>query len=317
MATTRAVEVEAPASSANLGPGFDVLGLALTRPVDRLRVERDEDAKARLRFRLAGRLGTPSDPARNAASAVAQKIARDYDVRSGVSITLHKGVPVGVGLGSSAASSVCAAVGMKECFGLELSTSEIIEYSGKGEEVASGAMHNDNEPACLLAGVVVVRNTGGLDVTRISPPKNLHVCIVTPHLALPERKTEFARSLLPKTVALEDVFGNVSMATSLVLGFKSGDAGLIGKGMRDFIVEPARSGMILGHEKVRKRALESGAAGVCISGAGPTMLAVFDRRRASGTRILRAMISGFKDEGVKASGFVSQIGGGARVVRRS
>ncbi len=317
MAKTRVVEVKAPASSANLGPGFDVLGLALSGPVDRLRVEHDDDARMGLRFRLAGRLGTPSDPAKNATSVVAMKIARDYDIRSGVSMTLHKGVPVGVGLGSSAASSVCAAVGMKECFGLGLSTSEVLEYAGIGEEVASGARHYDNVAACLLGGVVVVRNTGELDVTRISPRKNLRVCVVTPEVALPKRKTEFARSLLPKTVALENVSGNVSMAASLVLGFKSGEAGLIAKGMHDFVVEPARSSMILGHEKVRRRALDGGAVGVCISGAGPTMLAVFDTRYASGTRILRAMISGFKDEGVKASGFVSQIGGGARVVHRS
>lgn len=311
------VEVEAPASSANLGPGFDVLGLSLSRPVDRLRVEQDDDARTGLRFRPVGRFGTPSDSTKNAASVVATRIAGDYDIRSGVSMALYKGVPVGVGLGSSAASSVCAAVGMSECFGLGLSTTEVLKYSGIGEEVASGVRHYDNVAACLLGGVVVVRNRGVLDVTRISPPKNIRVCVVTPEVALPERKTEFARSLLPKSVALEGVVGNVSMAASLVLGFKLGDADLISKGMHDFVVEPARSGMIPGHEEVRKKSLESGAAGVCISGAGPTMLAVFDKGNASGRGVLRAMISAFKDEGVKASGFVSQIGGGARVVRSS
>lgn len=316
MVKARVVEVEAPASSANLGPGFDVLGLALSGPVDRLRVERDDEGR-RLRFRLAGRLGTPSDPAKNAAGAVAMRIARDFDIGSGLSMTLNKGVPIGVGLGSSAASSVCAAVGMNECCDLGMSASEILEYAGKGEQVASGARHYDNVAACLLGGVVVVRVRGGPDVTRIDPPRSLRVCVVTPEVTLPERKTEFARSLLPKTVALGDVFSNVSMAASLVLGFKSGDASLIAKGMHDFIVEPARASMIRGHEKVRNGALKNGAAGVCISGAGPTMLAVYDRRDARGTKILRAMISIFKDEGVKASGFVSRIGGGARVVRKS
>lgn len=317
MARARLIEVEAPASSANLGPGFDVLGLALTRPVDRLRVELDDDARAGFRFRLVGRPGTPSDPAKNVVSAVADKIAGDHDIRSSVAMTLNKCVPVGVGLGSSAASSVCAAVGMNESFSLGLSTSEVLEYAGMGEEVASGARHYDNVAASLLGGIVVVRKMGVPDVTRITPPKNLRICAVTPEVALPERKTEFARSLLPKTVALEAVFGNVSMAASLVLGLKSGDADLIAKGMHDFIVEPARSDMILGFEEVRKRALENGAAGVCISGAGPTILAIFDSRDASGTRILRAMVSGFRDEGANASGFLSRIGGGARVVRRS
>jgi homoserine kinase len=312
---SREVIVEAPASSANLGPGFDVLALALANPVDRLAIRRDDDAKPGLRLALEEGPSTPAELADNSAGAVALKIAKDHGIKSGVTMALQKGVPVGVGLGSSAASSVCAVIGMNECFDLRLSATEAIDYAVVGEETASGARHFDNVAAALLGGVVVVRSAGEVDVTRIGSPKGLGLCVVTPKLALPKKKTEFARSLIPKSVNLQDVTRNVSMAASLVLGFQAGNAGLVGKGMHDFIVEPSRASMIPGIEKVRARALEGGASGVCISGAGPTMLAVFDSEKSEGSVILKAMISGFKEAGVTATGFESRIGGGARVVR--
>jgi homoserine kinase len=313
MDRVREVVVEAPASSANLGPGYDVLALALQGPLDTLVLRREEGNRKGISLAAVEGLRAPPKAADNVAGAVVARIAEDHGIVSGISMKLRKEVPVGVGLGSSAASSVCAVVGMNELFGLRLSAKEALEYAGLGEEFASGARHYDNVAASMLGGVVIVRSTTEPEVTRIGVPSGIGLCAVTPRVSLPKRKTEFARSLVPKTVTMEDVIRNVSMAASLVLGFKTGDAGLVGKGMHDFVVEPPRSEMIPGYGRVRERALGSGAAGVCISGAGPTMLAVFNRREASGGRIIRAMVSAFKEEGVRASGFESQVGGGARV----
>ena len=308
------VLVEAPASSANLGPGFDVLALALKEPADRLQINRD-DSKRGFFLQVKSRWTIPTNPMTNAAGAVARKVARDYSIRSRIRMKLEKRVPIGVGLGSSAASSVCAALGMSVCFNLKLTTSEILKYASDGEEVASGVGHFDNVSASLLGGVVVVRNLGGIEVSRIETAPLMRLGIAMPELDLPARKTEFARSLLPARVRIEDMTRNVSMAASLILGLSSGDVGLVGKGMHDFVVEPARSKMIPGYEAVRRAALEAGASGVCISGAGPSLLAVYHRKKASGSKILRAMVSAFVGAGVQAGGFETGVGGGARIVR--
>ena len=307
------VAVEAPATSANLGPGFDVLALALRGPVDRLEVVL-EDGRGGLSLEVESHWPVATSVAKNAAGAVARAIAKDYGLESRIKMKLVKGVQVGVGLGSSAASSVCAVKGVSACFGLKLSTSEAIAYAAKGEEVSSGAGHFDNVSACLLGGVVVVRTPGGVDVSRVKPAPSIGLCVATPAVPLPERKTEFARSLLPRRVALVEMSENASLAASLVLGFERGDAELIGKGMHDRVVEPARSGMIPGYLAVREGALKAGAAGVCISGAGPSLLAVYDKRRVSGRNVLRAMKEGFTAVGVPSTGFESEVGEGAMVI---
>lgn len=313
MPKSRAVFVEAPATSANLGPGFDVMALALRGPVDRLQITREEGGRGlSLEVQSPWKVSTSLEG--NAAGAVAKAIADDFDVKSRIKMKLVKGVKVGVGLGSSAASSVCAVKGMSTCFGLKLTESEAIAYASKGEEVSSGVGHFDNVSACLLGGVVIVRTAGGVDVSKVKPAANIGVCVVTPAIPLPERKTEFARSLLPRSVRLEKVTENVSLAASLALGFERGDVELIGKGMHDRVVEPVRSGLIPGYEAAREGAMAAGAAGVCVSGAGPSMLAVYDKKKANPRRILRAIGVGFAVAGVRSEGFDSAIGEGAKVV---
>lgn len=307
------IMVEAPATSANLGPGFDVLALALAGPIDRLQIDRD-DSQSGLTLEVVSPWPVASSPSKNAAGAVATAIAKDFGVRSKVKMKLTKGVQVGVGLGSSAASSICAVKGMCACFDLKISEPEQLLYAAKGEEVSSGTGHFDNVSASLFGGVTVVRNGRELGVSKIRPPRNIAVCIATPAVSLPRRKTEFARSLLPRRVLLEEMSNNVSLAASLALGFERGDIDLIGRGMHDDIVEPARSKMVPGYEMAREGALGAGASGVCISGAGPSLLAVYDRKRANGKRILLGMKDGFSRAGVRSTGFETDIGDGARVV---
>jgi homoserine kinase len=133
-------------------------------------------------------------------------------------------------------------------------------------------------------------------------------------LELPSKKTEFARSLLPRSLPLKAMTHNVAMASTLVAGFAKSDIQLIGRGMEDAVVEPARRKMIPGYNSVRENAMASGAAGVGISGAGPTMLAFVDTRKASATAVLNAMKAGFASSGVRADGFVTRIGRGACIM---
>ena len=308
------VEVEAPASSANLGPGFDVFAIALAKPQDRLTLSVAKAPYLKVEIKFKGRRTVPLNPETNAAGAVALRMAQDLRLRSTMSIVLEKRVPVGIGLGSSAASSSAAAFAMNECFELGLGIPELIRYAAHGEFVASGTEHYDNVAASLMGGFVIVCSGSRGPFTRLEPPKSLAVCLATPRVRTPERKTEYARSILPKKVELEKMVKNVSAASTIVAGFAAKDVGLIGRGMRDKVVEPARSRMIPGYGLVRKKALEAGAVGACISGAGPTMLALVDSSKVNPTKVLRVMIDSFKEAGASAQGFVTTIGGGVRLI---
>ena len=310
------IRVEAPASSANLGPGFDVFAIALEKPKDTvtLRLARSR-GPASVKFgRLTG-MEVPKDEGRNGACIVCADMAKEFGVKGEITVDLDKRVPIGMGMGSSGASAAAAAVAMDGVFRLGLRKDELIYFAGKGEGATSGSRHYDNVAASILGGFVVVR--GGNErptATRFDPPAGLAICVATPVVELPERKTEYARSLLPASVSLDRMVGNVANASLMVAGFAKGDINLIGKGMNDEVVEKARKTMIPGFESVRSGALHAGAAGVCISGAGPSMLAVVDKRKGKPAKVLKAMLDSFEKSKVRSSGYITRIGEGARIV---
>ncbi len=308
------VKVRAPASSANLGPGYDVFAIALEEPADRLELRASDYSGLKASIRTRGVETVPLDVRRNAAGAVALKMAKDFGVHSHISMVLEKGVPIGVGLGSSAASSSAAAFAMNECFGLGLKPQELVRYAARGEFVSSGAEHFDNVAASVFGGFTIARTRPALEITRFDPPESLRVCLVTPAVRLPERKTEYARSILPKRVELEKLVFNTAAASMFVAGFAKKDIGLLGRAMDDEVVEPVRSAMVPGYDRVRRMALRAGAAGVCISGAGPTVLALVDGSKVRPAEVLEEMRKAFETEGVQAGGYATVVGRGARRV---
>lgn len=316
------IRVEAPASSANLGPGFDVFALALDSPRDsvRLRLGKSSGGGApSVRMARVSGLEVPKMEDENGACVVCLEMARQFGAKKEIIVELEKRVPIGLGMGSSGASAAAAAVATNELLGLGLSSDELIFYAGKGEAATSGTPHYDNVSASILGGFVVVRGGEGERPTavRFEPPPGLAVCVATPVVSLPSRKTEYARSLLPESVSLETLVSNVANASLMVSGFAKKDIKLIGKGMTDRAVEEARKTMIPGYDRVRSRAADAGAAGVCISGAGPSVLAIVDKKRSAPKKVLAAMLAAFGQESVKSSGYVTRIGEGARVVKSS
>lgn len=301
------VVVEAPASSANLGSGFDTFAVALKRPWDRLALERDSNG---ISLDVRGAMATPNSPRTNVVGAVAKAVMSEHAIKSGVKMHLSKGVPVGAGLGSSAASSVAAAVGISALFHLDLSPPEIIKYAGVGEKRASGAAHYDNVTASYAGGFVIV--TEECEYVRLAPPASLALCLVTPNIKLPEKKTEYARSLLPRSVSLKMMLDVTKAASLTVHGFATGDIEEIGKGMAVSPTDEARARMIPRFEQVKKAALAAGAAGVCISGAGPTVLAAAEKRKSQ--RVMEEMTEAFRGARMESKGFVTEVGGGCRVV---
>jgi len=300
------VNVSSPASSANLGAGYDVFALALGTPVDVLTLQ---TADSGVRLDVDG-MELETDLRKNVVSGVARAVMKGEGIRRGVTLHLRKGVPVGVGLGSSAASSAAAAVGIDAIFDLGLDKRKLIEYAGVGEWMASGTAHYDNVAAAIVGGFVVVSGSQGF--IGMGVPSRLALSLVTPEVSLPQRKTEYARSLVPKRLPLEEVVGTVSSASMMVHGFATGSLAEIGSAMQGGFLDARRAVMVPGFHEAKKSALQAGAFGACISGAGPTMLAATTRGDAK--EVLRAMVQGFRSVGVQSHGFITIPGGGCRVI---
>lgn len=302
----RAVTVAAPASTANLGAGFDVFGMALDGRHDTVRVAESGDHS----ITITADGGVPSDPGRNTAGIVAGAM-RDEFGTGGAHITIRKGVPAGYGMGSSAASAAAAAVAFNELFGLGLDRTTLVRYAGYGERASAGSIHYDNVAASVCGGFVIVR-TDPLGVTALRPPEGLALCVAVPDTKVPEGKTRVSRGVVPKSVPLGSVTANVASAASMVAGVMGGDIGMMGESVRDMIAEPARMGMIPGYGDVRRLAVEAGAAGVTISGAGPSVIALMDGDSRM-AEVRDAMREGFARAGVGCTTIPCRPAAGAHI----
>ena len=266
--------VRAPATIANLGPGFDCMGLALQGLADEVQARWSGSPETILEsIDGVNAEALPRDVKRNCASVAAMEALRLAGEERGVALRLHKGLPGGSGLGSSSASSVAGAVAVHRLLGDALSNEDLLRASLCGERVASGSAHPDNVAPALFGGLVLVRSTDPIDWVRVDVPENACFAIILPHR---EVRTEEARRVLPQSVPLASAVENCRNAASLVLAVARRDLQLWGRSTRDCIVEPARAPLLPGLEKARQTALEAGALGFSVSGSGPALFALCD-----------------------------------------
>jgi homoserine kinase len=289
------VKVRTPSSTANLGPGFDVFGLALDAFYDEIILSKISKSittnKPWHGVRILTTDDIPKEPQQNTAGLVIKAMKQKFKIKSGIEVKIKKGVPAGFGMGSSAASAAAAALGFNRLFNLKLDNKTLIKCAGIGEKASAGTNHYDNVAASLLGGFVVVK-TKPFDVIRVDPPKDLALCVAIPKLKVPKKKTKISRSVIPKTVKLSDLTVNLSNAANIVSGFLLKDTELIGRSIQDVIVEPARKHLIPGFSKVKNNALDAGALGVTISGAGPSVIA-FCKKSQNLKKIGKSMEKGF------------------------
>ncbi len=266
----RTVTAFAPATISNLGSGFDVLGLAIDRPCDVAVAERRPEQE--LSFHLQGQTdGLPTDAQNNVAAHVVSLLLDETQPPFGIALTLRKNMPIGSGLGSSAASSVAALVAVNALLPKPLTRSNLLRFAVEGERKASGAPHADNVAPSLLGGAVLIRSYTPLDVVKFPVRNSIVWVVVHPHVVV---RTAEARSLLPKAVSLETAIRQWGNISGLTIGLMSGDVRLVGKCVEDAIAEPVRANLIPGFHDVKAAALKAGAAGCSISGSGPSMFAV-------------------------------------------
>lgn len=304
------ITVKAPSSTANLGPGFDVFGLALDAFFDKITITKTNEKK----IRILTSDSIPTNPEKNTSGLVAKHMAKQFKIKNGFDISIIKGVPAGFGMGSSAASAAATAVAFDKLFNLKLDANSLVKFAGMGEKASAGSIHYDNVAASVLGGFVIVRNNP-VDVVRIDPPKDLVMCIAIPKLKVPAKKTKVSRSLIPKKIKVSDSVENLSNAAAIVAGFSKKDSTLIGSSIKDVIVEPARKRMIPGFDKVKNNALKAGALGVTISGAGPSVIA-FSTRSSNLKKIASSMAKGFKSANIKCETIICKPTKGASIIKK-
>lgn len=265
-------EAFAPATIANLGVGFDILGLALHAPGDTV-IARRRAESGLIITKITGDQGKlPLDPTKNTASVAAMKVlqlANMHDV--GIELEIHKGLPLGSGLGSSAASAVAGAVATNALLGEPLTRLALLDPALDGEALVAGR-HPDNVGPCLFGGITLFTRAD-IDGLRSLPiPHDLYLALVTPYV---EVTTAEARAVLPATVPLRTLVHQTGQVASLVDALYRGDVYALAAAMSsDQIVEPARKHLMPHFDTVRHAGIQAGALSVTIGGAGPTLLAV-------------------------------------------
>ena len=304
----------APCSTANLGPGYDVFGLALDALEDKVKISKKSPGDGGKISITNSDQSIPSMAESNSAGLVVKKMMQDFEISDSTEIEIIKGVPPGYGIGSSAASAAAAAIAFNSLYDLEIDKSKLVEYAAEGEFASAGIKHYDNASASLLGGFVICSIAReSLQFIRLEPPKDLVLVIAIPSLEVPKKKTEVARSVLPIMVPLKDVVHNISGASTIVAGFAAKDVETIARGIDDVIIESARKHLIPGYDNVKQNAISAGALAVTISGAGPSMIA-FLKTNKNAEVVAAAMANGFENTGIKSKTYVCRASKGARLL---
>jgi len=306
------IAVYAPGSVSNVACGFDVLGFALDEPGD-IVIAAQKDGPGVTIAAIEGDGGRlPTDPARNTAGAAVQALLRRLETTRGVSLTIHKGLPLASGIGSSGASAVAAVVAVNELLGRPATLELLLACAMAGEQAGCGASHPDNVAPSLYGGFVLARSANPPDIVRLPVPDGLACAVLHPHV---EVQTGAARALLGDLVNLRDAVRQWGNLGALVASLFNGDQALLSRSLEDVIAEPKRASLVPGFYAVKAAALAAGALGCSLSGSGPSVFALassLEVARHAGEAMQRAFNA---ESGVGADLWVSLVGRqGARVI---
>jgi homoserine kinase len=303
MMKTKKIKVFAPATVANVSCGFDVLGFALHEPGDEITLVENDAGELRIRDIIGDEGNLPREVENNTASAVIKNILGSLGIRIGIDITLHKKMPLGSGLGSSAASAVAGAFAINALLGYPLTKDQLLKFTIQGEGVACGSEHADNVAPALYGGFVLIRSYDPLDIVQLPSPSELFATVIHPQI---EIKTKDAREILKKDIPLKNAIKQWGNVGGLIAGLYKNDYELIGRSMHDHIIEPIRSILIPGYDQVKKAALDSGVLGCAISGSGPSIFAL-SKGEGIARKAAEKMSLEFKKIGADSDIYVSKI----------
>lgn len=298
---------EAYASVGNVGIGFDILGHTVAGANDRAEVRRIPEREVRIAAIHGCFTDLPLSAPDNTAGAALLSMQRTLDLPFGFELTLHKGIALGSGMGGSAASCVAALVAANALLDEPLPREALYPFALDGEAVASGSRHGDNIGPMLIGGLVLATESR---LVRIPVPAAWHCVLVHPHFVLETRR---ARAALAGHYALADFVAQSTNLALVLAGCYRGDAALVREGLSDVLVEPRRAPLIPGFAQVKQAALDHGAFGATISGAGPSVFGWFEHRAPAEAAGLD-MRAAFMAAGHEADVLVAPIDGPAAKV---
>jgi len=310
--TRQAATAFAPATVANVAVGFDILGHSFGALGDRVRATRAARPGVRIGMitGVAGEL--PVEAERNTAGRAVQSLAESLALPFGIELAIEKGIPLGSGLGGSAASAVAAVVAANELLDRPLPRIELLKHAIQGEAVASGSAHADNVAPSLYGGLVLTVGIDNPRIKQIPVPPAVRCVLVHPRFFL---STRDARAVLRATVVLSDVVWQTANLAGFVAGCYTNDLAMIHDAFEDVIIEPQRAKLIPGFAQAKRSALELGALGCSISGAGPSVFAWCEESQSQA--ICASMVRAFTDHGLNCDQWIAAISTeGARVVAR-
>lgn len=268
------IKVFAPASVANVAVGFDVLGFALEAPGDEI-IVREGKQPGLMISEIQGAGGKlPYDIMKNTAGYAAHRLLQFIgETDRPLEMEIHKKMPFGSGLGSSAASAAAGVFAVNEFLKTGLTKYEILRFAVEGEQIADGAFHADNVAPALLGGMIMIRDNETLDIKKLHIPSGLFVSVIYPHI---EILTKESRGILKQEVSFKDVIRQQGNLGAFVAAMYTSDFGMIGRSLQDLLVEPQRAHLIPHFYAMKEQAMNAGALGFSISGAGPSMFALSD-----------------------------------------
>lgn len=281
------IAVYAPGSVSNVACGYDTLGFALDEPGDIVvAAPYDDGVTIAAVHGDEGRLSRESE--RNTAGAAALALLQRLETTRGVSLTIHKGLPLASGIGSSGASAVAAVVATNELLGRLAPMEMLLECAMIGEQVGCGARHPDNVSPSLYGGFILARSVDPPDIVRLPVPQGLACVVLHPRM---EIETGAARRLLGDQVPLRDAVRHWANVGALVASLYTSDLPLLSRSLVDVIAEPKRAALVPGFAEVKAAAVAAGALGCSLSGSGPSVFALaasLDLARAAGEAMHRA-----------------------------
>ena len=295
------IKVFCPATIANISCGFDVLGVALDSVGDEM-VVRKTSRKGVFITKIEGQ-NLPLETQNNVAGVAGLALLEKADYAGGFEIEIYKRIKPGSGIGSSAASSSGAVWAMNHLLGNPFSKTDLVTFAMEGERLASDVAHADNVAPALFGNFTLVRSYTPLDIVTIKAPEELFATIIHPQI---EIKTSDSRRILKTTLTMQTAIKQWGNLGGLIAGLLQNDYELIGRSLEDHIVEPIRSILIPGFDKVKKASLEAGALGAGISGSGPSIFAL-SRGWENAEKVARAMKEVYQEIGVEHDVHVSKI----------
>lgn len=301
----KSVTAFAPATVANVSCGFDIMGFAINGTGDSVTVSLTLD-QSDSKVVLTGPYGhlIPAGRAENTAGvAVDAYLEATGNKYLNLCIALEKNMPLGSGMGSSAASSAAAVFALNHLLGNPLSTMELVPFAMEGERIACGSAHADNVAPALLGGFVLIRSYSPLDIIPIQCPDELYCAVVHPHIEL---QTNDARRILKQDISMSDVIRQSANAASFMVALARRDYDLLGRSMHDLLAEPRRTQLIPGFVRARQYAMNTGAIGCGISGSGPSVFALC-RGESAAIRVSGSIQQGFIEAGLACDSFVSTL----------